>query len=234
MKKELAFSKNGMLLLLVLASGILFSGCRKDRKNPIQFEINAYMPHTNEPVTGIKWKVSETKYQGWPNGHTYTGWDIEGTTDASGQSKSEFIPYKNTDYTYIISFDYSEASVQGETNLEPKESQILQRGYNNIELRILPKMDIQFHYLNTSCYNSNDIFRYKSANIDDKPNHNFNSQAWNEPSILEGCCDYNFTSNRLAGRYVYIWEAVRNGITETGVDTFLVSPGINSTINMHW
>jgi len=64
MKKELTFSKNGMLLLLVFASGMLFSGCRKDKKNPMTFSINAYMSHTNEPVAGIKWRVIEKKSSG--------------------------------------------------------------------------------------------------------------------------------------------------------------------------
>ena len=208
MKKELTFSRKGLLLLLVFASAAVFSGCRKDKKAPIQFEIIAHQPHLDIPVSGVKWTIKERKSQGFGGGQKLTGWTLEGETDLNGMAHGEFVPKKNLDYSYVISFDYSSANVPNgeyDVNIGSNEARVMYRpisGENNYEIRMLPKMDVQLNYQNTNCYNGSDVFRYKVSNIDEDPNHNFNNQPWSEPQILTGCADYSHNSNRLAGHYI--------------------------------
>lgn len=95
-------------------------------------------------------------------------------------------------------------------------------------------MNVSFHFKNLNCFDSNDQFKYKFLNIDDSGSLNWNS-PWLEGPQLNGCVDLagNYVA-RNGGRYVFLWEATRGGVFETGIDTFLVSPEVSNTVNMFW
>ncbi len=216
----------------------LFS-CKKEAKEPIQITMHAILAHNNQAVQGIKWHISESKGGGIGSNQEVTDWELNGETDANGISVIEFYPLKNKKYYYDISFDYSSMDVPGGeysvVHGPTSFARLIRENSNDYEIRILPKMDVQVHYKNVNCYDANDDFRYKVANVDESIYHNFNSQPWSDPQVLEGCVDYpNGGGQRLAGHYVYVWEATRNGIIETGIDTFYVSPDGNNLIEMFW
>lgn len=239
----MALLKNHYTVVIFLLFCIPFiSGCRKDKRNPIRFKVNAHVPYSGEPIPNVKWVIREVKrvYQGgYSTENRATGWKIEGETDINGRSTVEFYPKKNTKYSYFVKFDYSEMDIPfGDYKLtKGNPSGSLNRNAslgNDFEVRVLPRLLVQKNFLNTNCFNASDIFRYKMLNIDERPQDNIEHQSWKELSIFSGCVDYSNESIQLGGRYVYHWEALRNEITETGTDTFFVAPGVNSVISMHW
>ena len=81
------------------------------------------------------------------------------------------------------------------------------------------------------------MFRYRSLNIDQYPNKTFDNwilDPWISTASLQGCVDLTGHVNYLAGNYVYMWEVTRDGVTETGMDTILVAPGINDLIEISY
>ena len=62
----------------------------------------------------------------------------------------------------------------------------------------------------------------------------FDSWPWIVSSLNNGCVDRTINVNALAGLYIYAWEAKRNGIITTGIDTCYVEPGGNNLIEMFW
>ena len=114
---------------------------------------------------------------------------------------------------------------------------VTRQGPNNYEIRILPKMEVYFHYKNVNCFDGTDKLKFKSFNYDERPNTrqvDVDGWPWNESSLNNGCADNNVSGTTLAGHYIYFWEATRNGIVDTGIDTFYVSPDGNNLIEMFW
>lgn len=225
-------------LLLIL----IFTSCKKQiSKWPVYVTIKANMAHNEEPIAGIKWKIIEKKSSSSGqifSGYETTGREFEGVTDDAGLAIANFKPRKGTNYSYDIFFDYSSMNVpQGnyEVVLGPNPfAQINRFDENYFEIRILPYMDIDIHYKNLSCFDENDIWLRKSVNIDEQPYVNINTLTLTTTTTFEGCVDHTSNFNKLAGRHVFKWEAIRNGIVETGLDTFYVEPGGNNLIEMHW
>ena len=88
----------------------LFS-CKKESKDPIYVTKNAILAHNNQPVSGIKWTITETKTKGFSGKTETTDWERSGQTDANGVSWVEFYPKNNLDYAYDIYFDYTTMNV---------------------------------------------------------------------------------------------------------------------------
>ncbi len=151
---------------------VVFS-CKKEAKDPIYVTMNAILAHNNQPVSGIKWTITETKSKGFSGKTEKTDWERNGQTDASGISNIEFYPKKNLDYQYDIYFDYSTMNVpSGDYSivLGPSDfAHVTHQGPNNYDIRILPKMDVQVHYKNVNCYDGNDSFKHKSINLEENP-----------------------------------------------------------------
>lgn len=95
-------------------------------------------------------------------------------------------------------------------------------------------MDIDIHYKNLDCFDENDVWLRKSINIDEQPYVNINTLTLTTTTTFDGCVNHTSNFSKLAGRHVYKWEAIRNGVVETGLDTFYVEPGGNNLIEMHW
>jgi len=224
----------------VLCTLVLFS-CKKEAKDPIYVSMNAILAHNNQPVSGIKWSITEAKGGGTGSDQELTDREMNGETDANGISVFEFHPLKNKKYYYDISFDYSKMNipagdysiVHGPTSF----ARLVREHSNDYEIRILPKMVIYFHYKNTNCFDGMDKFKFKSFNYDERPNTrqvDVDSWPWNESSLNNGCVDSNLSGTALAGHYIYFWEATRNGVVDTGIDTFYVSPDGNNLIELFW
>ena len=223
----------------ILICVILFFSCKKEAKEPIYVTMNAILAHNNQVVPGIKWHISEAKGGGIGSNQEVTDWELNGETDANGISVIEFFPLKNKKYYYDISFDYTSMDVpSGEYSVvrgPTTFARLIRESSNDYEIRILPKMVIYFHYKNTNCFDGTD--KFKSFNYDEQPNirqEDVDSWPWNESSLNSGCVDSNLSGTALAGHYIYFWEATRNGIVDTGIDTFYVSPGGNNLIEMFW
>ncbi len=218
--------------------------CKKlDKKNPIEFKIKAHIPYNDEPISGVKYTIREyrSKKELILSDIEYTDFKLEGYTNASGEAVISFLPKKNMNYRYDITFDYSNlqfASYSGSYSLirVPTYVPLSRNDQQDFEIRALPLMQVQWNFKNLSCFDANDTFKYKQYNLDELPNYSFNNgDPWQEGPTLNGCVD--LTGNylqRLAGRYVFKWEATRGGVLTTGIDTFFVSPGGTDYINMYW
>jgi len=231
-------------ILVVFGMLFLVLSCKKlDKKHPIEFTIQAHIPYSGEPISGVKYTITEYRAKKWGKiGEIeYTDFKLEGVTNTNGIAEISFFPKKNKDYMYRIDFDYSNIQFQsysGSYSLinAPGYDLITRNNQRDYEIRALPLMQIQWNFKNLSCFDVNDTFKYKQYNLDELPNYNFNNgDPWQEGPILNGCVDLTGDYlQRLAGRYVFKWEAVRGGILTTGADTFFVSPGGTNNINMYW
>ncbi|MDX2359787.1 MAG: hypothetical protein QNK23_03195 [Crocinitomicaceae bacterium] len=225
----------GITLLLLMA-------CSKEAKDPIYVNINAIIAYDGTPISGICWNIVETKSEGLIGGNiNATGWELGGTTDGSGISVVEFYPKKDLDYQYDIYFDYSNMIVPvGDyeiVNGPTTFAHVNHSSENIYNIRLLPYMDIDLHFLNQNCFDINDTFKFKSFNFDEHlyfSQNQINGLPWVESNMFNGCLDLTWNTNSLAGRHVYVWEAIRNGITEQGIDTFYVAPGANNLIELFW
>ncbi|TSJ46426.1 hypothetical protein [Fluviicola chungangensis] len=223
---------------------ISVSACKKlDKKNPIEFKIKAHIPYNDEPISGVKYTIREyrSKKELILSDIEYTDFKLEGYTNANGEAVISFPPKKNMNYRYDITFDYSQmqfANYSESYSLirPPTYFPLSRKDQKDFEIRALPLMQVQWNFKNLSCFDANDTFKYKQYNLDELPNYSFNNgDPWQEGPTLNGCVD--ITGNylqRLAGRYVFKWEATRGGILTTGIDTFFVSPGGTDYINMYW
>ena len=230
---------NKLHIAFILISLFVFSGCKKLSKSPIEFTIIAVMPHDGSPVKGIKWSVVESKSVGFTGKTEETDFELSGETDASGISVISFYPKKNLDYQYNIYFDYSDMNVPTGDYLiasGPTSFAYLSRNEkNDFSIRILPKMDVTLHFKNTNCSGSSDSFLYKMFNMDERQNETINDYPWVNAPLFQGCSDETINSTNVpAGHYAFEWEATRNGITESGGDTILVTPGGNNLMNIYW
>nr|WP_294861678.1 hypothetical protein [uncultured Fluviicola sp.] len=231
------------LLLFVLLGFLLFSCKKLDKKHPIEFTIKAHIPYSDEPIAGVKYTIKEyrSKKGGKLGEIEYTDFELEGSTDANGDARISFAPKKNLDYMYRIDFDYSNiqfANYSGSYSLinAPSYDLINRNDQRDYEIRALPLIQIQWNFKNLSCFDANDTFKYKSFNLDELPNYNFNNgDPWIEGSSLNDCVDLTGDYlQRLSGHYVFKWEATRGGLITTGIDTFFVSPGGIDYVNMYW
>ena len=232
-------------VLIVFCLLVSFLSCKKqDKNNPIEFKIKAHIPYNDEPISGIKYTIREykSKKELISLGEIeYTDFILEGTTDLSGNASISFAPKKNMKYHYDITFDYSGiqfANYSGNYSIinAPTYVPLSRNEQQDYEIRVLPQMNMKWNFKNEFCVDSNDSFKYRQYNCDERPFHIFNSgDPWLEGPPLNGCVnlqgDYIM---RYAGHYVFIWQATRGGVLTTGVDTFFVSPGGTDNINMYW
>ena len=233
-----------LLFFLPLFSLFVFPSCKKlDKKNPIEFRIKAHIPYTDEPISGVKYTIREyrSKKELILGGIEYTDFKLEGYTNANGEAVISFPPKKNMNYRYDITFDYSNlqfANYSGSYSLVrvPTYVPLSRKDQQDFEIRVLPLMQVQWNFKNLSCFDANDTFKYKQYNLDELPNYSFNNgDPWLEGPTLNGCVDLTGAYfQRLAGRYVFKWEAVRGGVLTTGIDTFFVSPGGADNVDMYW
>ena len=216
----------------------LLLGCKRISKEDTTIHVKAHLPHDGTPIPGIKWKIIETKLEGYFEPAKATGWEIEGETNGLGIADIKFNCKRNSDYQYTIYFDFDDMNLPMGTYVKtggPTFANLDRNAHTNYEIRMLPKMDIQFHYLNTNCFDGSDSFKWRMVNYDERPYDNINNYPWVETSPYQGCCNFQYTTtNGLAGHYAFEWEAVRNGQFESGTDTFFVSPGVNNNINIYW
>ena len=231
-------------LFLLCLSMVLFSCKKEDKKNPISFTIKSTIPYDGTPIPGVKYTVRE--YKGGLDGifsePNYTDWEITGVTDASGLAQVNFKPKKNTKYQYEIVFDYSGIQLPAGINdvqlvNAPSYDYIPKDGYQKeYDIRVLPYLDVTINFKNMNCIDNNDVFRYRQFNKDEKPYYSFQQITnWLEGPELNGCVNLNGSPySRLAGHYLFQWEAIRGGVLTTGIDTFFVAPGVNNQINMFW
>jgi len=231
---------------VILFCCLALTSCKKQiSKWPVYVTIKANMAHNEEPISGIKWKIIEKKGKNdgqISSGYETTGREFEGVTDDSGIAIANFNPRKGTNYSYDIIFDYSSMNVPQnnyEVVLGPNPfAQINRFDENYFEIRILPYMDIEIHHKNINCFDENDSLKFKNLNLSEKhPWYSLNdteSIIWITGSSNQGCADWTHSVNSLAGKYIYIWEAKRNNLITTGIDTFYLEPEGNNSIDFFW
>ena len=219
-----------------------FSSCDKHNQDYYAVRVECFIPYSNTPVKGLKYTIYEMKYKdkliGF--GDLYkTGWTLNGLVDADGETETRFTREYKEEGMYTGIFDYSDLDLPAGDydiiggnpgfDLDQDHTEI-------IRMKVLPKMTITSHFKNINCVDVNDKFKYKTLNIDEllTDYYNWDNHPWGDYPAYYGCADLTFTSQQHAGRYVIQWEAVRGGVTTTGIDTFLVSPETTNTINMFW
>ncbi len=217
-----------VILILLMGTVLLFS-CKKEAKTPVNINISAILAHNNQPIEKIKWEIVEDG----------TGVPVMvGYTDLNGISNAKFSP-KNGE-NYLMYFYYNEMIVPA-GNYAIASGPASLYGYIgqdvNLDIRVLPYMDITTHFKNINCFDTFDTLKLKGYNSDELPNIrqvDIDNWPWLISSLNNGCVDRITSVTKLAGHHIYIWEAIRNGITTTGVDTFYVEPGGNNLIEMFW
>jgi hypothetical protein len=234
----MVFQKNRSRIIIAGASMLallFFAGCNKLKtKDPMIFNITALMPYNNTPVAGVRYRIVESKYKtrfgkmvGQP---TPTGWELEGVTDSQGKASGNFKGVLKVNYSYTIYFDYTAMELPAGINdykVDGPEYAILQRSSpesNSYDVRILPYTSFHFKVENVNCFDANDQMRFKVYNFDEQPTQSFEYIPWG--NYFNGCglhVDY-IGDHLVTGRQVYQIEVIRNGNTNTYIDTFNLFP----------
>lgn len=230
--------------VIILSLLVSLSSCKRlDKKNPIEFTIQAHIPYSNEPIAGVKYTISEyrsKKFSKKLGEIEYTDFKLEGVTDASGWAKISYFPKKNLDYMYRIDFDYSNiqfASYSGSYSLinAPSYDLVTRDNQEDYEIRALPLCNIHFKIENMNCFDANDKMRFKTFNMDEFPNQSFQYiNVWSN-DFTDCAVNLENTSNdMLSGRKLYQIEVTRNGQVTTYIDTFFLQPGITNEVFLEY
>lgn len=225
-----------MRLILFVLSGILVFSCKKlDKKHPIEFTIQAHIPYSGEPISGIKYTIREyrSKKELISFGEIeHTDFILEGTTDANGNASVSFAPKKNMKYHYDITFDYSSlhfASYSGSYSLikAPNYVPLSRNDQQDFEIRALPLCGAHFKIENINCFDGNDKMRFKMFNCDEFTNQSFQYiTVWSNDFNGCGLFGEAINNNVLSGHQIYQIEVTRNNIVTTYIDTFFLQPEI--------
>ncbi len=230
------------LLFILLPFCVLFAffSCKKlDKKNPIEFTIQAHIPYSGEPISGVKYTIVEyrsKKFSKKLSDIEYTDFKLEGVTNADGWANISFFPKKCLDYQYIINFDYSNiqfANYSGSYSLinAPSYDIMTRQNQRDYEIRALPHCGMHFKIENVSCFDANDKMRYKTFNCNEFPYKTFETiYVWS--NYFEGCGSFvDYTNdNVLSGYHIYQIEVTRNNQVTTYIDTFFLQPGIMNEV----
>jgi hypothetical protein len=203
-----------------------------------------HIPYDSSGIGGATYHVKEYKGGGLLGPKKeYTDFEIKGVVDESGYAYVKFYPKKNTKYQYEITMNFDNLKVPFEnyTVVNPPIFDLISREdfgqkTRDYNVKVLPIMNIIFHYENLNCVNSSDEFKFNLINLDERFNPNVDIDdltLFSFPFSL-GCTNYTYTSYRKAGRYLLKWEAEKGGLITSGVDTFFVAPGVNDEINIFW
>jgi hypothetical protein len=224
--------------VIILSLVVSFYSCKRlDKKNPIEFTIQAHIPYSGEPISGLKYTIVEyrSKKGGKLGEIEYTDFEIEGTTNASGTSKISFFPKKNLDYMYRINFDYSNIQFQsysGSYSLinAPSFDLITRQDYQeDYTIKALPLLQINYKLENMNCTGPTDSMRIILKNLDEVYSLDFNYETWSP--YATGCYSNSHQIEQgLAGRYVYKMQVIRNGNLTEYLDTILIAPGVNNNL----
>lgn len=227
------------LLLFCFLLVSIFSCKRLDKKHPIEFTIQAHIPYSDEPISGVKYTIVEYKAKKFSKKMgeiEYTDFKLEGFIDASGWARISFFPKKNLDYMYRIYFDYSSmqfADYSGSYSLinAPSFDIMTRQNQRDYEIRALPLCDVHYKVENVNCFDENDKMRFKTFNADEFPNQSFQYiTVWS--NYFNGCGPFfeGTFNNRLSGRLLYEIEVTRNNQITKYIDTFFLQPGIMNEV----
>lgn len=224
-----------MKLLLFCFLLLPFFSCKKlDKENPIEFTIQAHIPYSDEPISGVKYTIREYKpKKGILGGAVYTDFILEGVTDANGNATISFAPKKNMNYRYDIQFDYSElqfANYSGSYSLigAPTYEPLSRNNQKDYEIKALPLMQINYKLENINCLGPSDSMRIIIRNRDEMYWLDFNYETWSP--YLNGCYSETSQYQSKAGRHIYKIQVIRNGIVTEHIDTILIAPGVNDNL----
>jgi hypothetical protein len=234
------------LLFLFFSFGLLVSvfSCKKlDKNHPIEFTIKAHIPYSGEPISGVKYRIREYKAKNESSSLgavDYTGFLLEGRTNANGDANISFAPKKSTKYFYDITFDYSDihfAHYNGNYSLikAPIDVPLSRNEQQDFEIRALPHCSVRFKVENVNCFDSNDKMRFKSFNSDEFPAKSFETiYVWGD--YFNGCGSFfdGTFDNRLSGSVLYQIEVTRNNVVTTYIDTFFLQPGMPNEIFLEY
>lgn len=221
-------------IIAALGLLLLLSACKK---NIATVQISVTMAHTNTPIGGSMYRLVELKSKGIGGFDIEeTGYGVSGIVGPDG--KASFSLKTKASNGYDMYFDHSTMNVpsgdykivQGPNDFA---GNINENGENVYDIRVLPKMDVIVHHKNVNCYDGTDQLKFKTFNYDERPNTtqvDIDSWPW---TYNQGCTDI-WGGHWLAGHYIYMWEANKNGIVTTGIDTFYVSPDGNNLIELFW
>ncbi|MNU69209.1 hypothetical protein D3C71_585920 [compost metagenome] len=222
------------IIILVVLLSIL--SCKKlDKKNPIEFTIQAHIPYSGEPISGVRYTIKEyrSKKGGGIGEIEYTDFELEGVTNASGIAEISFFPKKKLDYMYRIYFDYSNIqfeSYSGSYSLinAPSYDIMTRSDQKDYEIRALPLLQINYKLENVNCSGVSDSMRIIIRNYDEEYYLDFNNETWSPYNI--GCYIETSTIQAKSGRYMYKIQIKRNGNLTEYIDTILIAPGVNDNL----
>ncbi len=235
----MVYQKNVVFTLLI-GMLLLVNACEKQQTRYYYLRTKTYIPYNNTPIKGLKYTIKEYEFKkpliGFGEDKP-TGWELYGLAGEDGIAETKFSrKWFNKSYSAVYDFTEVECPYPECIIVNANPGTTLGAGNPEyIEFKVLPYMFINFHFKNENCFDTSDHFQFKIKNIDDAGSLDWNF-PWSVSSLYNGCCDVQYTSaNKVpGGRHVIIWEAVRGGVFESGVDTFLLSPDVSNTLNMFW
>ncbi|MBI2259632.1 MAG: hypothetical protein HYU67_12150 [Flavobacteriia bacterium] len=232
---------------------ILFSDCKKLTEEKYGIKVRLIYPHINKGVSGINYEIIETKEKFSITGDLFQKFESKVVksgvlSNSTNYQIIEFIGKKRKGkYGYSVNFDFSSLNELDEvyaTNIGLGNGAI-DHAYcneaNTFDIYVLTTVkNLTIHYKNINFFNETDSFRHKSAILErkiykERKNEiDFENMNWNNFSYLQGIVDYSKVSESFnAGHWVVKWEATRNGIITTGLDTILIKDD-NQTIELEW
>ncbi len=229
-------------LILFALLFLLQTGCRKSLVRSYYVRVRCEIPYSNTPIKGLRYTIKEYKVRSRPifsSKITPTGWELVAETDETGVVSSRFSRRRAEGLEFSGKYDFSHMQIpyaEWKTATFNPSFSLEDNHPIDLLVKILPLMNVTFHFKNLNCTGLSDVFRFKIQNIDDGGVNYDWSFSWSETPLYQGCCDvsYNASNKITAGRFVILWEAERNSVFESGIDTFLVTPETTNTINMFW
>ncbi|MEZ4936514.1 MAG: hypothetical protein R2799_02865 [Crocinitomicaceae bacterium] len=231
-----------IIILLVLVS------CKKHFEEEQTIVFRAMNPATDFRVQGVKVTIYENYHKknlvlGSQEQPCKSKIIYEGVTNSMGECEFTFLPLrmnqKNYEVKYRVDFDcsniivpYNDFIIQNPTSGYLYGGQIyFPSTYQEMILRITPKVNVVRHVKNVNCQGSNDTVRYSYWSSYPYSSFTQNSGTWGY-----GCIDDVSYSSGLPQDSIF-WEAmiIRNGITTYIQDSMLLDPSkTQDTIKIYY
>jgi hypothetical protein len=210
---------------LVLIGFLAFISCTKIGRN-ITVKGKVVNPVTNEPIEGVKVQlVRSTNFQ-IPGGykeikHTFS--DINGVFELNATRLGDvWIQAQRGEDYYVLGWYQDGIYVSDDFR-----SQVQKRKTMEMDFHLVPYGEYQIIVNNINCENLNDTIIINQQN---QVNSFFDSD-W----ILSGCDGYTTTFSKVPMGNIFIsWTVIRNGISESFLDTVFLNDGAQLVYELNY
>jgi len=211
-------------------------GCKKKSKELTTVNFHLYNPASGQGYSGVKVSILQEKNtsEGF-NSSSETEVVWEGVTDADGKASYSFKAYNSTKYSYWETVDKSFLQNPSIKILQKAEFVPLDKNeVNDIEYLYTIPASFVFDVKNVNCFDENDRFRYRRNWVyGSQYTDQFGWTNWSQDQF--GCYELisnysNYYNDILITQY----EVERNGVLNTYMDTFYITPNFIDTLKIYY